>query len=154
MASAQRNGGNVTTKAPNGAQKAPESASAATSADAAFDKLPSASKEPAQAAALGHGSNGNGHKPTRPTWAGPDDAQGWAAKQTDAAGVVIFAHANHVANAYAKLRTAYAAEAKHPTPAGFFDRWYADVQRRIDEANARLAAELDAQAAAEERPNF
>lgn len=153
-AAAQRNGGNVTTKAPNGAQKAPESAS---SADAEFEKLPSASKAPAQAAALAHGTNGNGsngHRPARPTWSSPDDAKAWAAKQVDAAGVLIFAHANHVANAYAKLRTAYAAEAEHPTPAEFFDRWYADVQRRIAEANAKLDAELDAAAAAQEHPNF
>jgi hypothetical protein len=117
--------------------------------------LLSASKAPAQAAALARNGNGsNGHKPTRPTWAGPDDAKGWAAKQVDGAGVLIFAHANHVANAYDKLRRAYTAEAEHPTPAGFFDRWYTDVQRRIDEANAKLSAELDAAAAAQEQPQF
>lgn len=147
-AAAQRAPQNVTTKAPIAAQRAPESAS-----DAEFEQLPSASKAPAQAAALARNGS-NGHRPARPTWSSPDDAQSWAMQQTDGAGVVIFDHAKHVANAYAKLRTAYAAEAEHPTPAEFFDRWYADVQRRIDEANARLAAELDAQAAAEERPNF
>ncbi len=153
-AAGERKAQNSTTKAPNGAQRAPQSATTATSAtDADFDRLPSASKEPAQAAALAKNGS-NGHKPTRPTWAGPDDAKAWAAKQTDAAGVLIFAHANHVANAYDKLRRSYTAEAEHPTPAGFFDRWYADVQRRIDEANAKLDAELDAAAAAQEQPNF
>lgn len=57
-ASAQRNGGNVTTKAPNAAQRAPDDA------EAEFERLPSASTAPAQAAALAkNGSNGNGHKP-------------------------------------------------------------------------------------------
>lgn len=158
-AAGERKAQNSTKTAGNGAQKAPESASGATPAasatDAEFDRLPSASKAPAQAAALGKTINGNGHRPARPTWAGPDDAKAWAAKQTDAAGVLIFAHANHVANAYDLLRRKYTAEAgASATPAGFFDRWYADVQRRIDEANARLAAELDAQAAAEEAPHF
>jgi len=151
-AAGERKAGNVTTKAPSAAQKPVQSPVSAT--DAEFEAMPSASKAPAQAAALAHGNSSNGHRPARPTWSSPDDAQAWAAKQVDAAGVLIFDHAKHVANAYAKLRTAYAAEASHPTPAEFFDRWYADVQRRIDEANARLAAELDAQAAAEERPNF
>ncbi len=109
-AAAQRNGGNVTTTAPKIAQRAPQSAISAT--DAEFDRLPSASTAPAQAAALAKG-NGNGHRPSRPTWAGPDDAKAWAAKQTDAAGVLIFAHANHVANAYDKLRRAYTADALH-----------------------------------------
>ncbi len=154
-AAAQRNGGNSTTKAHNGAQQAPQAPAGATPATSDdFDRLPSASKAPAQAAALAKTTNGNGHRPARPTWAGPDDAKAWAAKQVDAAGVLIFAHANHVANAYDKLRRAYTAEAEHPTPAGFFDRWFADVQRRIDEANTKLHAELDAAAAAEEHPNF
>jgi hypothetical protein len=154
-AAGERKTQNSTTKAHNGAQRAPQSATTATSADAEFDKLPSASTAPAQAAALAKNGNGsNGHRPARPTWAGPDDAKTWAAKQTNAAGVLIFAHANHVANAYDKLRRAYTAEAEHPTPAGFFDRWFADVQRRIDEANAKLDAELDAAAAAEEQPHF
>lgn len=154
----ERNAPKATTKAPSAAQKAPQAPAGATPAtsaiDAEFDKLPSASTAPAQAAALAHGTNGNGHKPNRPTWAGPDDAKAWAAKQTDGAGVLIFAHANHVANAYDKLRRAYTAEAEHPTPADFFDRWYADVQRRVDEANAKLSAELDAAAAAQEQPQF
>jgi hypothetical protein len=145
---AQRNAGNVTTTAPNAAQKPVQ-----PPADP-FDDLPSASTEPAQAAALAHGSNGNGHLPSRPTWRGPEEAQRWAMQQTDAAGVVIFHAMPHVVNAYNKLRTAYAAETEHPTPAGFYDRWFADVQRRIDEANARLSAELDAAAAAEEQPAF
>ncbi len=153
-AAGERKTQNSTGKAHNDAQRAPQSATPATSANAEFDKLPSASKEPQRAAVLAKANGSNGHRPARPTWAGPDDAKAWAAKQVDAAGVLIFAHANHVANAYDKLRRAYTAEAEHPTPAGFFDRWYADVQRRIDEANARLAAELDAQAAAEEQPNF
>lgn len=126
----------------------------ASSADAAFDDLPSASREPAQAAALAHGSNGNGHRPARPTWNGPEAAQAWAMKQTDAAGVLIFHAKPHVTNAYNKLRMAYADETEHPTSVGFFDRWYEDVQRRIAEANAKLDAELDAAAAAEEQPNF
>lgn len=153
-AAGEREVQNSTRSAHNGAQKAPESAPGATSADSEFDKLPSASKAPAQAAALATAQRGNGHKPTRPTWAGPDDAKAWAAKQTNAAGELIFAHANHVANAYDKLRRAYTAEAEHPTPAGFFDRWFTNVQRRIDEANAKLSAELDATAAAQEQPQF
>lgn len=150
---AQRAPQNVTTKTPSAAQKPAQAPASAT--DAEFERLPSASKEPAQAAALAKGNgNGNGHHPARPTWSGPEDAQSWAMKQTDAAGVCVFSHGKHCANAYAKLRTTYAAEAEHPTPAGFFDRWFADVQRRIDEANARLSAELDEAAAAEEQPGF
>ncbi len=155
-AAAQRNAGNVTTKAHNGAQKAPESATTAVSATGDdFDRLPSASKAPAQAAALARNGNGsNGHKPTRPTWTGPDDAKAWAAKQVDAAGVLIFAHANHVANSYDKQRRQYLADnGDRATPSGFFDAWFAHVQVKIAEANAKLSAELDAQAAAEE-PHF
>lgn len=158
-AAAPRNTGNVTTKAPNGAQKAPQAPASATPAPSPaadpFDDLPSASQAPAQAAALAKSTNGsNGHRPARPTWSSPDDAQRWAMQQTDAAGVVIFSHAKHCANAYDKLRRTYTAEAEHPTPAEFFDRWYADVQRRIAEADAKLSAELDAAAAADEQPNF
>ncbi|MDV7396402.1 hypothetical protein RZS08_33720, partial [Arthrospira platensis SPKY1] len=70
-------------------------------------------------------------------------------------GVVIFSHAKHAANAYDKLRRAYLAEAgDKASPAGFFDAWHADVQRRIAEADAKLSAELDAAAAADEQPNF
>lgn len=68
-AAGERKAQNSTKTTSNGAQKAPESASGATSADAEFDRLPSASKAPAQATALGTAQrNGsNGHKPTRPT---------------------------------------------------------------------------------------
>lgn len=76
-------------------------------------------------------------------------------QQVDAAGALIFSHARHCDNAYDKLRRAYTAEVGNKaTPAGFFDRWFADVQRRVDEANARLSAELDAAAAAQEQPQF
>lgn len=155
---AQRNGSNSTATVPKIAQRAPQAPAGATPAASAtdddFDRLPSASKEPAQAAALVRSSNG--HKPAgRPTWAGPDDAKAWAMQQVDAAGALIFSHARHCDNAYDKLRRAYTAEVGNKaTPAGFFDRWFADVQRRVDEANARLSAELDAAAAAQEQPQF
>lgn len=128
-------------QATNAAQSAVRAAPSA--ADAEFDDMPSASAAPAQAAALAR----NGH---RPTWNSPDDAKAWAAKQVDGAGVLIFGHANHVTNAYDKLRRQYTAEAERPTPGEFFGRWYDDVMRRIAEANAALSAEL----AAQEQPPF
>lgn len=135
------------------AQKAPVAPTtppvSAQDADAEFDRLPSASQAPAQAAALAKAdakrTNGNG-KPTeatRPTWHGPVEAQDWAMGQG------CFEHRRHCENAYDKLRRTYTAEAEHPTPAEFYDRWHADVQRRIAEKHA----ELD-KIAAEERPQF
>lgn len=132
---AQRN----TPQATGNTPKAPASASSATD----FDNLPSASQEPQRAAVLAQGgAKRNGA--TRPTWRTPTDAQDWA--MTTGA----FDHRRHCENAYDKLRRAYTAEAEHPTPAEFYDRWYADVQRRVAEKHAAL----DAVAAASETPQF
>jgi hypothetical protein len=133
------------------AQKAPASAptpptAPATPADAEFATLPSASQEPAVQAALAK-RNGNGHTvtppATRPTWRTAADAQDWAMQQG------VFEHRRHCENAFDKLRRAYAAETAQPSTTEFYDRWHADVLRRVAERHA----ELDAIAAGEQ-PQF
>jgi hypothetical protein len=136
-AAAQRNGGNSTTKAHNGAQQAPQAPAGATPAASAtgddFDRLPSASKEPAQAAALS--------KSSQPKWRNPDEAKAWAMT----AGA--FDHQRHCDNAYDKLRRMALASENPPKSADeFFGLWWANVQRRL--------VEKQAQAAAAEQPQF
>lgn len=146
IAPERRNAPQATGYTPNAAQQP---------ASDDFDALPSASTAPAQAAALAHGTNGNGHLPARPSWKGPDDAQAWAMRQCDAAGQPVFHARPHVVNSYNKARERYVADnGANATPGGFFDTWYAHVQVKIAEANAALSAELDAQAAADERAPF
>lgn len=101
--------------------------------------------------------NGNGHtEPAgRPQWKNPDEAKAWAAKQTDAAGTCVYGHARHVDASYDKLRREALASTTPPkTAAEFFDLWYAHVQAKVDEANVKLAAELDKAAAGDEQPRF
>lgn len=123
------------------AHRAPVGASQATTGDAeheqAFDALPGHEKSVYQP--------GNGHTaPTRPAWRTQAEAQDWA--MTTGA----FDHRRHCENAYDKLRRAYTAETPQPTAAGMFDRWHQDVLRRVAERHAQL----DAAAAAQERPAF
>lgn len=144
---AQRNA----SPAPTQTHKAPTAPT--TSTDAEFERLPSASTAPAQAAALAkagekrapNGANGNGHKQaeaTRPTWRTPAEAIGWA----EAMG--CFSHPKHAANAFDKARREYAASTETPSTSEFYDLWHAHVLARC----AELHAELDAQAA--ETPPF
>lgn len=120
--------------------------------DAAFEQLPSASAERAPADRYEGGkaerAGGNGKQPPangRPQWKDADSAIDWGNAQG------CFDHRNHAENAWNKVVTAIKAEHAPaiPTYAWVFDAWYADVQRRVLDHNAKIDAELDAQAAAQ-----
>ena len=139
----------VAQKAPVAPTGAPTPPPAPTTPAEEFDKLPSASTDPQRAAVL---AKANGHQaadlPARPTWHSPDEAKAWAAKQVDVAGQLVFAHGKHVANSYDLQRRRYLDDnGDKATAGGFFDAWYAHVQTKIAEANAKLAS-------AEEHPQF
>lgn len=141
------------TSAPKQTVKAPAPAQKAAQRDpSGFDDLPGHERSAYQP-----NGNGNGHtEPAgRPQWKNPDEAKAWAAKQTDAAGVCVYGHARHVDASYDKLRREALASTTPPkTAAEFFDLWYAHVQAKVDEANVKLAAELDKAAAGDEQPRF
>lgn len=125
--------------------------------DAAFEQLPSASAERAPADRYEGGkaerAGGNGKQPPangRPQWKDADSAIDWGNAQG------CFDHRNHAENAWNKVVTAIKAEHAPaiPTYAQVFDAWYADVQRRVLDHNAKIDAALDAQAAGDEMPVF
>jgi hypothetical protein len=148
---AERTKAAAQTSAPKQTVKAPAPAQKAAQRDpSGFDDLPGHERSAYQ-------PNGNGHtEPAgRPQWKNPDEAKAWAAKQTDAAGVCVYGHARHVDASYDKLRREALASTTPPkTAAEFFDLWYAHVQAKVDEANVKLAAELDKTAAGDEQPRF
>jgi hypothetical protein len=111
--------------------------------DAAFEQLPSASQERA-----GNGKQAPAND--RPQWKDADSAIDWGNAQG------CFDHRNHAENAWNKVVTAIKAEHAPaiPTYAQVFDAWYADVQRRVLDHNAKIDAALDAQAAGDEMPVF
>ena len=95
-----------------------------------FAGLKSASEEPQQAAALKAAAAGKPARAQRPVWTGPDAAKAWALAKVDGKGAPVFASDHVVEAAYNRIKDDYTSRSKSPTPAGFFDQWYAEVMDR------------------------